>query len=211
MLTHGHIGHYTGLMHLGREVIGADNIPVFAMPRMSRFLQTNGPWSLLVKLKNIRLHEMKAETTVALNHRIAVEPITVPHRGEFTETVGLIVSLPVAGTEEPSTRKVLFLPDIDKWDRWERRIEDVIQTVDIAFLDATFFQNGEIPGRDMSQIPHPFIEESILRFQGLAAEQRAKIHFIHLNHTNPALDHSSPAAETIRKAGMHLAEQGKRY
>ena len=43
LLTHGHIGHYAGLMHLGREVIGARNMPVYVMPRMRTFLESNGP------------------------------------------------------------------------------------------------------------------------------------------------------------------------
>ena len=28
-MTHGHIGHYTGLMHLGREAMGTSNVPVW--------------------------------------------------------------------------------------------------------------------------------------------------------------------------------------
>ena len=52
-LTHAHMGHYTGLMHFGREVMGTDKIPVYCMPRMGEFLKSNGPWSQLVKLENI--------------------------------------------------------------------------------------------------------------------------------------------------------------
>jgi pyrroloquinoline quinone biosynthesis protein B len=33
-LTHAHMGHYTGLIHLGREAMGANKVPVFAMPNM---------------------------------------------------------------------------------------------------------------------------------------------------------------------------------
>ena len=32
-LTHAHIGHYTGLIHLSREAIGSHNLPVYTMPR----------------------------------------------------------------------------------------------------------------------------------------------------------------------------------
>ncbi|GIS72856.1 MAG: hypothetical protein CM1200mP10_24330 [Candidatus Neomarinimicrobiota bacterium] len=42
-LTHAHVGHYTGLAHLGLEVRGANKIPVYAMPRMMNFLKNNGP------------------------------------------------------------------------------------------------------------------------------------------------------------------------
>ena len=210
-LTHGHIGHYTGLMHLGREVMGANKVPVYAMPRMKQFLQNNGPWSLLVKLENIQLNSLRDQTPVKLNDRVTVTPLTVPHRGEFTETVGFVIQMAAAGQDDTAVRSILFLPDIDKWSRWERKIETVLEQVDLAFLDATFFRNGEIPGRDMSEIPHPFVEESLLRFQNLEPAERNKIHFIHLNHTNPALDESSSAAQLIRRAGMHLAKQGQRY
>lgn len=45
-LTHAHIGHYTGLMYLGREGLGGNEINVFALKRMSNFLQNNGPWDV---------------------------------------------------------------------------------------------------------------------------------------------------------------------
>lgn len=208
-LTHGHIGHYTGLMHLGREVMGAGKVRVHAMPQMAKFLKENGPWDLLVKLGNIQLIGLKADQPTSLGKPLpgkmqpTVTPIVVPHRGEYTETVGFVIKTP--------GKSVLYLPDIDKWSRWETKIEHVLERVDMALIDATFFRNGEIPGRDMSEIPHPFVEESLLRFQGLSAAERAKIHFIHLNHTNPALDPTSSAAEQIKKAGMNLAEQGKVY
>jgi len=202
-LTHAHMGHYTGLMHFGREVMGTQKVPVHAMPRMKSFLEKNGPWSQLVKLNNIELHLMKSDKSIQLNDRLTVTPITVPHRDEFSETVAFVVKGP-NGT-------ALYLPDIDKWSKWERSIEDFIAKVDIAFIDATFFANGEIAGRDMSQIPHPFVEESILRFQSLKGSERAKIHFIHLNHTNPALNPKSQAAAQIRKAGMNLAVEGNAH
>lgn len=201
-LTHAHIGHYAGLVHLGREVMGANNVPVHVMPRMKSFLQDNGPWSQLVKLENIRLQELRSERTVRLNQRLSVTPILVPHRDEFSETVAYLITGP--------ERSVLFLPDIDKWERWETKIEDLIAEVDIAYLDATFFDNAELPGRDMAQIPHPFVVESIQRFGALSAGDRKKIRFIHLNHTNPALNPRSKAVDRVEEAGMAIAATGER-
>ena len=57
-LTHAHIGHYTGLMYFGREALNSKSINVYAMPRMKRFLEDNGPWSQLVSLKNILIKEI---------------------------------------------------------------------------------------------------------------------------------------------------------
>lgn len=200
-LTHAHIGHYTGLIHLGREVIGADATPVYTMPRMSKFLTNNGPWSQLVKLKNISLQAIENDKTVQLNERISVTPFQVPHRDEFSETVGFRIKGP--------NKTAVFLPDIDKWNKWNQKIEDVIRDCDVAYIDGTFFENGEIPGRDMKLIPHPFVMESIKRFESLEEEQREKIRFIHFNHTNPVMQPESAAEGKVKRAGMKVAAEGE--
>ncbi len=201
-LTHAHIGHYTGLMHLGREAMGTSQVPVYGMPRMRQFLKTSGPWSQLVKLNNIELKPITAGTTIRLD-RISVTPFLVPHRDEYSETVGFRIDGP--------HRSALFLPDIDKWSKWDQSIEKMLADVDVAYLDGTFFENGEIPGRDMSLIPHPFVTESINRFSPLDETQRKKVRFIHLNHTNPALTPNSQSAAQVRRAGMKIAVEGESF
>ena len=57
-ITHAHIGHYTGLMYFGREALGAKDLMVRVLPRMSNFLQNNGPWSQLVDINNIKIKEI---------------------------------------------------------------------------------------------------------------------------------------------------------
>ncbi|MEM9917090.1 MAG: MBL fold metallo-hydrolase [Bacteroidota bacterium] len=202
-LTHAHIGHYTGLMHLGREVMGAKSVPVFAMPRMRWFLSGNGPWSQLVKLQNVNLHALTADSSIQLNNQLKIMPFLVPHRDEFSETVGYRI-------EGPS-QTCIYIPDIDKWHDWKHSIDSLIQEVDLAFLDGTFYQNGEIPGRDMSEIPHPFVEESIDVFRNLPLDERKKVWFIHLNHTNPLLNPDSEAVKAVRKAGHQVARQDLRF
>ncbi|HUO85550.1 MAG TPA: MBL fold metallo-hydrolase [Thermoanaerobaculia bacterium] len=201
-LTHAHIGHYTGLMHLGREVLGSRGVPVFAMPRMKRFLESNGPWDQLVRLGNIAIQPLEEGARVRLNERIAITPFLVPHRDEYSETVGFRI-------EGPS-RTILFIPDIDKWSRWERRIEDLVREADVALVDGTFFDAAELPGRDMSEIPHPFIVESLAAFSALPPEDRSKVVFIHLNHSNPALDPTTGASRVIEDAGMRVAVERER-
>ncbi len=203
LLTHGHIGHYTGLMYLGREAMGAQRVPVYAMPRMQAFLEKSGPWELLSRLDNVSMKTLTPGEAVVLNERIQVRPIAIPHRGEYTETVGFIVRGP--------HRSVLYMPDIDKWERWGTRIEDVIAQVDRAYVDGTFFADGEIPGRSMAEIPHPFVVESIHRLSALPAAERDKVHFTHLNHTNPLLQPGSAASTQVREAGMHVAQEGERF
>ena len=200
LLTHAHMGHYTGLIHFGREVIGANNLPVFAMPRMKNFLQANGPWSQLVKLENINIKELKSDSTFSLNERIKVKPFLVPHRDEFSETVGYEITI--------NNKSLIFIPDIDKWGKWETNITELVKRVDYAFVDATFYKNGELK-RDMSEIPHPFVEESMDLFSQLADTDKQKVHFIHLNHTNPLLLEGSAAQKKVFKKGFNLAKEGQ--
>lgn len=199
-ITHAHMGHYTGLMHLGREAMGAAGVPVFTMPRMRSFLEGNQPWSQLVTLENIDLRPLDPNQPVTLAPGLRVEALRVPHRDELSETIGLIVRGP--------ERAVLWLPDIDKWERWSRPIEDVIAQVDAAFLDGTFYADGEV-GRPMAEIPHPFISESAERFARLPISERSKIRFVHFNHTNPALRNDSAAARKVHEMGLKLAQRGE--
>ncbi len=199
LLTHAHIGHYTGLMHLGREVMGARGVPVYAMPRMQQFLRGNGPWDQLVRLQNIELKPLEDGETLRLNARIRIAPLSVPHRDEYSETVGFRIEGP--------HRTVLYIPDIDKWERWPLPVETLIGQVDRAYLDGTFFDGNELPGRDMAEIPHPFVVESLHRFRNLPATEREKIAFIHLNHTNPLLDEASAARKQVVSAGFRVAKE----
>ena len=198
-LTHAHIGHYTGLMYLGRESMNTNNIKVYAMPNMHKFLQNNGPWIQLITLQNINLQQIKEDSIIILNERISVSAFTVPHRDEFSETVGYRIK-----TENKS---LIFIPDIDKWKKWNTNILDFVNANDYLFLDGTFYKNGEITGRNMEEIPHPFIEESMKLFENLSEKEKQKIFFIHLNHTNPALKENSEAQKEIYKAGFNLAKE----
>ena len=201
-ITHGHIGHYSGLMHLGREAMGAQKVKVYAMPQMQGFVRQFGPWNQLLKLSNIALQPLKADSTLQISQGLRVTPLLVPHRAEYTETAGYRIEGP--------NRKAVFIPDIDKWEQWERPIEAIIQANDYVLIDATFFADGEIPGRPMKEIPHPFVQETMERLAKLPLTERRKVYFIHLNHTNPALQKGSPAQQLIEKNGFHLAEQGQR-
>jgi len=199
-LTHGHIGHYTGIMHFGHEASGSKNVPIFAMPRMHRYLTDNGPWSQLVSYQNISLVELSDGVAVKLPGQLRVTPILVPHRDEYTEAVGYRI-------EGPS-KSAIFIPDINKWDQWKADVRDLIRSVDYALLDATFFADGELPGRDMSQIMHPFVSESMDLFSNMSAEEKHRVIFIHFNHTNPLLIDGSPEQQKVLELGFRFARQG---
>lgn len=198
-LTHAHIGHYTGLMFLGKEATNANNIPVHVMPKMKTFLENNGPWSQLVKNKNISLNTLENETPVVLSNHVSVTPFLVPHRDEFSETVGYKIKGP--------NKTALFIPDIDKWEKWNKDISEEVKNVDYAFIDATFYSGEEINNRDISEIPHPFIVESLEKFKNLSEENKSKIIFIHFNHTNPILDATSKQSKHVIDRGFKIARR----
>ncbi|MAW84866.1 MAG: pyrroloquinoline quinone biosynthesis protein PqqB [Crocinitomicaceae bacterium] len=198
-LTHAHIGHYTGLMQLGHEVMGASDVPVYAMPKMTTFLQTNGPWSQLVHYGNISLQPLHADQAINLTPEISVTPFVVPHRDEYSETVGYKI--------QSSDSSLLYIPDINKWEVWNRSIENEIRKVHFALLDGTFYDANELPGRNMTEIPHPFIQESLDRFSSLPLSEKKKIMFIHFNHTNPLIL-DSPEREYVEKLGYRVAKEG---
>jgi len=185
-LTHGHIGHYTGLMYLGRESISASKVPVFGTARMTSYLSSNGPWSQLVSLNNVALNVIEYDRPVTIADGVRVTALQVPHRDEFTDTVGYLI-------EGPS-KKALFIPDIDQWSKWNRDIRALADTVDYVFLDGTFASAGEIPGRSIADIPHPLMSDTRARLKG----SRAQLWFIHLNHTNPELDAADVARQGAR-------------
>ena len=202
-LTHAHMGHYSGLMQLGREVMGAKNVVVYAMPKMKKYLEENGPWNQLVKLKNIKLFPIKDKEEVLLARDLIIEPFLVPHRDEFSETVGYNIIGP--------NESMLYIPDIDKWEKWEHDILFWIESNSYALLDGTFYYDDEVPNRNMSEIPHPLIIESMNYFSRLLKRDQRKIFFIHMNHTNPALLEKSAASRSIIKNGHNTARLGMKF
>lgn len=202
-LTHAHIGHYTGLMYLGKEAIDSKNVLVYAMPRMKQYLENNGPWSQIVSDHNIELHQIENDQSVSLSSNIVVRPFQVPHRDEFSETVGYRIKGP--------NKTALFIPDINKWELWHLSIIEEIKKVDYAFIDGTFYSGQEINSRDISQIPHPFISESIENFKSMDISDRNKVIFIHFNHTNPVIDPNSKESKNILQQGFGIARINEIY
>ena len=202
-LTHAHIGHYGGLMYLGKEAWNSNSIPVYTMPKMKLFLEKNGPWNQLVKINNIILKEIEDRKSTKISDNLIITPYTVPHRDEFSETVGYKIKGP--------NKSALFIPDIDKWSKWNLNIIEMIKDVDYAFIDGTFYGIGELNNRNMAEIPHPLISESMELFGTMSEKDRNKIWFIHLNHSNPALNINSLEHNSIIKKGFHIASYGQLF
>lgn len=198
-LTHAHIGHYTGLMYLGRESMGTKNLPVYAMPRMKNMLEQNAPWSQLVSLKNIELKPLTDGKAIELNERISVEPFLVPHRDEFSEIVGFRI--------RTAKRTLVFIPDIDKWSKWSTPLADIVRSSDFLLLDGTFYADGEI-NRPMSEVPHPFVSETMDLLAAMSATQRRKVYFIHFNHSNPLVQRNAIRLAEVKRKGFRVATTG---
>lgn len=202
LLTHAHIGHYLGLAQLGREVLGAKRLPVYCTAAMADFLRKNGPWKRLVALDNIEIHEVQPGVELELTPSLSATAIRVPHRDEDSDTVAWMVAGP--------HRELLWLPDIDKWEKWDRSITGLVSERKLlAFVDGTFFSADEIPGRSIRDIPHPLVPETVARF-GDAPSRPARVLFVHLNHTNRLLWDPSARKEIERK-GFGIAREGERF
>jgi pyrroloquinoline quinone biosynthesis protein B len=201
-LTHAHMGHVAGLLQLGREAYAAAGQRISCSPAMARFLTGNEPWALLTRLGHVAIEPFTAGATIRLTDTLTVTPLAVPHRGEISDTHAFVVRGP--------QRSVLYLPDIDRWDAWDRKLEDVLAGVDVAFLDGTFFDESELPGRKLEEIPHPLVRLTLERLAALPLRVRQRVVFIHLNHSNSAADPTSDARRKVLAAGMRVGSEGQR-
>lgn len=208
-LTHAHIGHYTGLIQLGREVMSTKEVPVYVLPKMKKYLETNGPWSQLVTLKNVTLIQLDLANTLELEKGILINTFVVPHRDEFSETAGFRISFRMEHGKD-SLKSYLFIPDTDKWDKWDKNIIEEVKKVTYAFVDATFNEITELKNRKVEEVPHPFLSETMVLFKKESKETKAKLQFIHFNHTNPVM-WDKTAIKKILEQGFNLAEQGAKY
>lgn len=170
---------------------------------MHSFLENNAPWSQLVNLKNIQLKRLENKKYIEPLKNLKITPISVPHRDEFSETVGFKIKGP--------NKTILFIPDIDKWTLWEEDLITLLKEVDIAFIDATFFSQEEVNYRPLSEIPHPLAIETIAYLKNESVSLKNKVYFIHMNHTNPMLDENSEVSNFIIKEGFNIARLGLQF
>jgi pyrroloquinoline quinone biosynthesis protein B len=202
LLTHAHLGHYTGLAFFGFEALHTRQLPVFCSPRMKNYLETNGPWSQLVRLQNIAIRSVEPGRDVQLTDDLSVRFIPVPHRDEYSDTVGFRISGPDV--------TVLYVPDTDTWDAWDPGLIEALDGVDWALLDGTFHSLDELPGRKLSDVPHPLVTQTMDLLEPLVRDGLLRVAFTHLNHSNPALVPDGPERAAIEARGFSILEDGQR-
>ncbi len=128
-----------------------------------------------------------------------IRAFRVPHRDEYSETAGFRI--------QAGIKKYLFIPDVDKWEKWGRSVVDEVHAVDYALLDATFYEGSELPNRKISEVPHPLVSETMESFKDKSAVEKSKLIFIHMNHTNPLLWDTN-VQKQVENKGFKFAKQG---
>jgi len=198
LLTHAHIGHYAGLVHLGREAMDTKGMPIYATERMAGFLRGNEPWSSLVDRSNMAIQGIIPDEPVELGPGLRITPVNVPHRDELSDTVAYVIEGPV--------KRVFYCPDIDSWDDWDRDVREFVSGMDIALIDGTFSGPDELEGREVRDVPHPLVADTVERLEGVECD----VHLIHLNHTNRLLG-AGPAADLSSSSGVMVCSEGDSF
>jgi pyrroloquinoline quinone biosynthesis protein B len=203
LLTHAHMGHYLGLAHLGFEAVSVKGLPVWASQTMVAFLGDNAPWEQLVTTGGIVPKAVAPGQPWPLTERITVQALSVPHRAEYTDTLGYRITGP--------NKALLYIPDCSPWHVWETPLEEALEGVDVALLDATFYSGDELPGRDLSKIGHPLVVDTMDRLQSQVDAGTLEVWFVHLNHSNPALEPTGDARAEITRRGFGVAYAGLEF
>ena len=201
-ITHAHIGHYLGLLDLGLEIMNTDNVPVYVMPRMKKFILNNQPMAQLIENNNIQIMDIESNQEISFDH-LSVFPFEVPHRNELSETVGFKLL--------STNKSIIYLPDIDDWDSWDINLSAFIMDHDILFLDGTFYKKNEIKLRDVSRIPHPEIVDTMSRLSNLSPKYKKRIKFIHFNHTNDVIRKNTNAYKHVLDNGFSLSDENETF
>ena len=188
-LTHAHFGHCSGLWSLGKECWDVKEMKVFCSPKMGEFLKTHHPFKHLLERKNVVLKTIEPEVKLKIKD-FNIRPIKVPHRNEYADTVGYILSF---------NKMVAYIPDFDTW---TKNLVKEVKKVDIALIDGSFYQHGELPR--MAEVPHPPMEETM----HLLKDPDSEIYFTHFNHTNPVLQKDSKEYDKIIENDFALTEDG---
>lgn len=205
-LTHAHLGHIDGLGLLGREAMGLSGIKVHCSESMSVLIQKTPSWEMMIDQGVIELNIWNPmgpfEPSEGCGFTITAIPI--PHRSELSDNHALII--------RGEARSLLFMPDQDSWSetlvgdvsilQWLRQLD-----IDIALIDGTFWDYSEISNRNVSEIPHPTVIETLSRL-GKRGDRDPEIHFTHLNHTNPLLDERSLQSEKLVSMGWEICKEG---
>ncbi|MBF92771.1 MAG: hypothetical protein CMB78_03240 [Euryarchaeota archaeon] len=201
-LTHAHLGHIDGIGQFGKESMGLRNLPLYASQSVTDVLYTREAVSPFM----INVIEPGVAFSPSESCGFTFTMVPVPHRDEFSDTHAILVEGPRSN--------LLFLPDHDEWSQTLEfhgcvGIKQWLASmgVDFALLDGTFWDKGELIGRDIREVPHPSISET-LEMIGDREDGDPEVNFIHINHTNPVLDRESIQYKDVISRGWSIGMQG---
>ena len=149
----------------------------------------------------IKLSLISEDIEVNVNNNFIIRAFNVPHRNELSETVGYRI----IGKQ----KSAIYIPDIDSWGGFEENLFELINENDILFLDGTFYIKSEIQLRDVSNIPHPEIIDTMKKLSNLSSSYKKRVHFIHLNHTNDVLRQKSDEYNSVIDNNFSLAKENQ--
>ena len=207
-ITHLHLGHIEGIGQLGKPVMGLREVDVYLSPNNKDIFDNRSDIVLMEDEGNIRTHSKNFYHPFEPKDGcgFSLQFIPIPHRSELGDNAAIIIK-----AEEKS---ILFMPDQDSWGdtldyHSKDNIRDFLKMFDIdeALIDGTFWSMDELPGRDISKIPHPTIKDSI-KLLGRKKEEDPEISFLHLNHSNPVNDLGSKQRKIVEKNGWRISEMG---
>lgn len=193
-LTHAHMGHVAGLSQLSFESMAVQHLPVYGSAKLMKMLQETELWRPLVSQLDLR--PIADQQPIALAEGLTITPILVPHRDEWrTGTYGFIIEGP--------TKRLFYMPDIDSLEQWAAA-ETVLNRVDVALIDAAFYDAGELRGR--AAVRHASIHDTLAFWE--KKQIGSQLVLTHFNHTNPLLNPAALERKVVEEAGAILAETG---
>ena len=201
LLTHAHLGHIEGIGQFGKEAMGCRNLTLVASESVASILQEKKLMTPFV------IADFGSQNLPKFQQGgVVFDFIPVPHRDDTSDTHAILIS--------GENKRVLFLPDLDDWEQTLKSVgytnpNEWFQSLGAThvLLDATFWNGEELSGRDMKDVPHPTVENSLVRLQegGIGGPE---IILIHLNHTNPLNNPNSHQSRMVEDAGHSIGQRG---
>eukprot|EP01100_Stratorugosa_tubuloviscum_P012595 TRINITY_DN6020_c2_g1_i1.p1 TRINITY_DN6020_c2_g1~~TRINITY_DN6020_c2_g1_i1.p1 ORF type:complete len:395 (-),score=187.35 TRINITY_DN6020_c2_g1_i1:79-1263(-) len=218
------VGSYVGLLYFSNEFMGAHNLPVYCSTMVAQTLVNNNPWNKLISNRNIVIEAIKDSQPVSLSERLFASAISLTHDNSVFDCLGLRFTGQYGVT-------ALYLPNVpcESWEKFAPNLIELIANNDLLLLDGTYYREGEViesvwdqinPKKStteqlahsnlespMSTMPHPLVLHTSRQLVGLPPTEKAKIHFIHLNHSNILLNESSQEYKQLISSGFFVAKE----
>lgn len=188
-ISHGHLGHVTGLMEFGEEGCDKTDLPLYISDKTEDYFRKNDPFRLLIDKGNVEVMNFNDGDEVEIRGG-CIEAHEAKHNRVNTDTLSFMIY--------GEDKKLFYIADIHEW---TEKTLNLMQQADIAIVDGTFWNEEEIERYE--EVPHPVMKETM----HLAEEWDTDIYFTHLNHTNPALREDTEQREEVEERGFGVVEE----